>query len=185
MTNKKPAEAIAPELNEGVGKVTVLEALQEHQSALKRFISRFVLRSNDIDDVVQETFLRAFNAEKGRVITHPKSFLFKIARNIAITELTRKSTRMMDFLEEIDESDSEWGYVSAEDEVSAQEVIGVHCEAVAQLPPQCRRIYLMRKVHGLSYREIAQRCSITISTVEQHLAKGTRSCRLYVESRQA
>ena len=69
----------------------VLQAFQKHQAALRRFISRFVQRTQDIDDVAQEAFLRAYRAEKGKPIEQPKSFLFRIAHNVAITELTKKS----------------------------------------------------------------------------------------------
>lgn len=63
----------------------------------------------------------------------------------------------------------------------ADQTIGVHCEAVARLPPKCRRVYLMRKVHGMSHKEIAQHMGITTTTVERHITKGIRDCARYME----
>lgn len=162
----------------------VFSAFQLHQEALRRYISRLVRRPHDIDDIAQETFLRAYNAEKSHEqgIDQPKSFLFRIAHNVAITNLTRKSRQMMDCLEEASE-----GMLTPPliDEVIARQTIGIYCEAVAQLPTQCRRVFLMRKVHGMSHRDIAEQLGISHRTVEKHVAKGSRDCERYVRERQA
>jgi len=161
----------------------VYEAYVHHQAALKRFISRFLPNLHDIEDVSQETFLRAFSTEKERQIEQPKSFLFRIAKHIALTQLTRKSRQITDYLEEIDHRDALLKAESAEDEILAEESLGVHCEAVATLPPQCRRVYLMRKVYGMTHKEIAGRLDISVSTVEKHLIKGVEQCDYYVHER--
>lgn len=161
----------------------VLQAFQKHQGALRRFISRFVQRKQDIDDVAQEAFMRAYRAEKGKPIEQPKSFLFRIAHNVAITELTKKSHQIIDYIADIDESAVVWLDDSAEEQVMAEELIGIHCEAVAQLPPQCRRVFLMRKVHGMSHKDISVELGISISTVEKHMSKGVRACASYIEQR--
>ena len=168
-------------------KTGVLNAFQDHQLALRRFISRIVRRPHDIDDIAQETFLRAYDAEKNSSngIEKPKSFLFKIAHNVAITNLTRKSTQMMDYLAEIDEVGDTMLSPALLDEVIARQVVGIHCEAVAALPTQCRRVYLMRKVHGISHRDIAEQLGISHRTVEKHIGKGTKDCANYVRERQA
>lgn len=159
------------------------DAYARHQAALKRFISRFLPNSHDIEDVSQETFLRAFTVEKSRVIEQPKSFLFRIAKHVALTQLTRKSRQITDYLEDFDDSEVLLSEDTVEDELIAQETLGIHCEAVAGLPPQCRRVYLMRKVYGMSHKEIAGRLSIAVSTVEKHLIKGVEQCDRYVRER--
>jgi RNA polymerase sigma factor (sigma-70 family) len=170
-----------------VGRTGVFNAFQDHQQALRRFISRLVRRSHDIDDIAQETFLRAYNAEKNSNgdIEQPKSFLFKIAHNVAITNLTRKSNQMMDYLAEIDEINDLMLSPALVDEVIARQMVGIHCEAVASLPTQCRRVYLMRKVHGMTHKEIAEQLGISHRTVEKHIGKGIRDCANYVRERQS
>ena len=159
------------------------DAYARHQAALKRFISRFLPNSHDIEDVSQETFLRAFTVEKSREIEQPKSFLFRIAKHVALTQLTRKSRQITDYLEDFDDSEVLLTEDTVEDEVIARETLGIHCEAVAGLPTQCRRVYLMRKVYGMSHKEIAARLGIAVSTVEKHLIKGVEQCDRYVRER--
>ena len=180
----RPRSNQSPEhQNTGNQGSNVMSAFQKHQAALRRFISRFVQRPQDIDDVAQEAFMRAYRVEKGKPIEQPKSFLFRIAHNVAITELTKKSHQIIDYIADIDESAVVWLEHSVEDQVMAEELIGIHCEAVAQLPPQCRRVFLMRKVHGMSHKDISVELGISISTVEKHISKGIRDCANFIDQR--
>ena len=68
----------------------VLSAYKIHVDALRRFISRFVGK-HDVEDVVQEAFLRAYNAESGKPIEQPKSYLVRIAKHVALNQLRQRS----------------------------------------------------------------------------------------------
>ena len=67
--------------------------------------------------------------------------------------------------------------------MEGQTKLAVFCEAVASLPPQCRRAFLMRKVHGLSHKEISKQLGIAISTVEKHQAIGLKRCSEYMRNK--
>jgi RNA polymerase sigma-70 factor (ECF subfamily) len=161
----------------------ITAAFLEHVTFLKKFLTRFLREQQDIDDVIQETYLRAYSAEQIKSIEQPKAFLFRIARNLALTELTKKSRQITDYLADFDES-VVMGSETLEEEIEAREHLGLYCEAVAALPEQCRRVYLLRKVHGLSHKEIAERMRLTVSSVEKHLLKGMLKCRAYVRERE-
>jgi RNA polymerase sigma factor (sigma-70 family) len=166
-------------------RTEIYDAYVRHESSLKRFIARFMRGSPDIEDIAQEAFLRAYAAERERPIEQPKSFLFRIAKHVALSQLTRKSRQITDYIEDSDNSEVIATECSAEDEISAREILGLHCEAVASLPPQCRQVYLLRKVHGLSHKEIAGQLAIAVSTVEKHLIKAVEQCDRYVVERTA
>ena len=156
----------------------------EHQLFLKKFLSRYLYTQQDIDDVAQEAYLRAYQAEQKKDIEQPKAFLFRIARNIALTELTKKSRQITSYIADFDNSVVIPSEASVEDEIEARQHLGIYCEAVACLPKQCRRVFLLRKVHGLSHKEIAKRMGLTVSSVEKHLLKGVLKCRAYVRARE-
>jgi RNA polymerase sigma factor (sigma-70 family) len=161
----------------------VSEAYTRHGSSLKRFIRRFVRNSSDVEDIAQEAFLRAYAAERGRPIEQPKSFLFRIAKHLALNQLTCKARQITQYLEDSDDSSVIQIESSAEDEISARQILGLHCEAVAELTPQCRQAYLLRKVHGFSHKEVAKQLGIAVSTVEKHLMKAAGQCDRYVRER--
>lgn len=162
----------------------VSSAFLENNTFLKKYLARFLSELQDIEDVVQETYLRAYKAESRKAIDQPKAFLFRIARNLALTELTKKSHQITDFLEDITLSAVTEAGASVEDEIEARQNLGIYCEAVAVLPERTRRVYLLRKVHGLPHKEIAQRLELSVSSVEKHLKKGMLFCRDYVRKRE-
>ena len=167
----------------------MLGVYEEHLSVLKRFVLRLVRSQNDVDDVVQEAFLRAYNAENlanaenKKAILQPRSYLFRVAKNVALNQLRQKSNRPTDFLEDLEANDHMASEFTLEDEVLAQERLGIHCAAVAALPPKCRKVYLMRKVYGMTYKAIADALGISVSSVETHLERGFDKCDAYVEAR--
>lgn len=170
----------------GVGgkQSAIYAAFSEHRSALKRFIARFLASEADVEDITQEAFLKAFHAEQKKSIVQPKAFLFQVARNLALKELTKKSHQVTDLIEDLDDLDviGNGGSINdVESETQAREDLVIFCEAVATLPEQCRRVFLMRKVYGMSHKEIAGRLDIAVSTVEKHLVKGLKLCSTYMQ----
>ena len=154
----------------------------EHSHFLKKFLARFLNREQDIEDVAQEAYLKAYSAEQDKgEIDQPKAFLFSIAKNIALNELNRKSRQMTSYIEECQGSVALEASANTENTIEAKESLGVYCKAVAALPEKCRHVYLLRKVHGLTHREIADRLGISLSMVEKHLRIGTLSCRDYIQ----
>lgn len=166
----------------GARRSSVTVAFVEHQTFLKKFLTRFFVDSSDIDDVAQETYLRAYAAEKKKDIAQPKAFLFRIARNVALNELTKKSRQITDYIEEAGEPLVPDPSPSADDEAEADELLGLYCEAVAGLPEKARQAFLLRKVHGLSHKAIAQRMNLSVSSVEKYLIKGILACKTYLKN---
>jgi len=162
-------------------KSAVLRAYEAHFSALKRFVTRMLTSHHDVDDVMQEAFLRAYVVDSEKPIEQPKSYLFRVARNVAINQLRQKKRKPTDYLEDIDSSHETVADFTLEDELMAQQKLGIHCAAVSSLPPKCRKVYLLRKVYGMSYKDIAETLNITVSTVETHIEKGFARCDAYVE----
>lgn len=176
-------EPLRPDMASKPKKPALLEVFELHHLSLKRFIARYLNNHHDIEDVAQESFLRAFHAGQNVEVRQPKAFLFRIAKNVAVSQLRRKSRQITDYIEDQGGQDGLLGDAALEDEVIARQHLGVHCEAVASLPPQCRRVYILRKVYGLSHKEIAQHMGLAIKTVEKYLYTGIERCDLYVSER--
>ena len=162
----------------------VSAAFLENRAFLKRFLARFFSEHQDIEDVAQEAYLRAFVAEQKKEIEQPKAYLFRIARNLALTKLSKKSEKITDYIEECGVSVVIECEASADSEVEAEESLGLYCEAVAALPEKCRQVFLLRKVHGLAHKEIAQRMSLSVSSVEKYLLRGILECKAFVQEQE-
>jgi len=164
----------------------VSDAFLEHQTFLKKFLGRYFSRPQDIEDVAQEAFLKAYRAEKTQDVRAPKSFIFHIAKNVALQQLTKKSQLITDYIEDLANPQvvyEQQQTSSVEDTVVGHQKLAVFCEAVASLPPQCRKTFLMRKVYGLSHKEISKKLGIAISTVEKHQAIGLKRCSEFMRNK--
>ncbi|MEJ0034765.1 MAG: RNA polymerase sigma factor [Gammaproteobacteria bacterium] len=152
------------------------------QTGLKQYLLRFLVRRQDVEDIVQETFLRAYESEKSQTIRSPRSFLFKVAKNLALNELDRKSAQLMSYVGDMETLPLVDRRNSVEDDVEQQQRLAACTAAMACLSKQCRRALVMRKVFGFSHKEIARRMGISVRTVEKHLAKALQRCQESVQA---
>lgn len=159
----------------------ITKAFVEQQGPLKSFISRFIRRPQDIDDIAQETFVRAFLAEKKGEIQHPKAYIYRVARNLAFETLTKKSTQLTSYIEDSCDPALLQSGENVEDSMIVTEKFGRVKAAIAEMPPQCQRVFIMHKVYGFKYREISQQLGISVSTVEKHIMTGLKKCRQSVK----
>lgn len=163
---------------------TILEAYLANEIALKRYLLRFTRSRETADDLAQEAFLRAFAADTGRIIEAPKAFLFKIAKNLALNELARQSALIIEPLGDFERQEvlEDSNQAPVDDVVDRRERIRLLARAIAALPPQCAKVFMLRKMQGLSQKEIAVRLNISVRTVENHVALGLARCRTYMRA---
>jgi RNA polymerase sigma factor (sigma-70 family) len=143
-----------------------------HEPALRAWLTRRSLGGLEIDDVIQETYTRLFQAESIAHIHDAKNYAFQVAGSVVIDHLRRmkvvslSSVPDLDYLEVVSEDPSPERQVIDRDEL--QRLAGV----IARLPGKIRDVFTLRRVYGLSQREVAVRLGLSESTVEKHMAKG-------------
>ena len=151
---------------------SILTVFKRYRSSLKYFISGYVINPQDVDDVCQETFLRTYKSSIENEVQKPKSFMFRVAKNLIVSDLRRASTQLNEYVEDIDIVDSTIELDNLENNALAQEKLGVMCEAIAGLPNKCRQAVVMRKVYGLATKDIAKRMNISTITVSNYITRG-------------
>ncbi len=156
----------------------VLEIFLKNEQAIRRHIMRLCRSAADTDEILQETFLRGFAAETKGSISEPKAYLFQIAKNIALDKLRKKASLPIDSLEDsggssllLDEDQA-----AADTMLDGRRKLALFAKAVAQLPPQCRKAFLLRHVNDYSYKQIASRMNISVSAVEKHVTIALVKC---------
>lgn len=159
------------------------EQLQPHEGMLRAWLrSRFPV-VEDIDDIVQEAYLRVLRAHESdcHSIASPKAFLFTTARNLVLMQLRHRGVERTDALAEIDPSDILDEKANVPDYVVHEEELEILTKAIQSLPTRCRQILTLRKIYGLSQREVASQLGLSEHTVEAQGTIGLRKLTAYFE----
>ncbi len=152
-----------------------MEDLEQYRPALRRFLARRMVAYEEIDDLVQEVFLRVHAAAAKKPLRSPKTFLFTTAKNLIIDRQRRRFVRGPKWtVEDFDEIAQP--QISPEESASNSEQAAILWGAIKRLPPRCRIALVLRKFHHLSYKEIATEMEISEKTVEKHLARALTLC---------
>lgn len=150
--------------------------LTNHRS-LCRFLTRMLRCEEAASEVAQEAYVRMLRYAQSTPLTHPRAYLFQVAANLARTRLRRehhntRSLQEASLLEEI-----ECPGENTERAAIAKQGLERLSQAVANLPPRCREVFLMNRMDGLSYQQIAERLGISLNMVEKHIIKALLHCR--------
>ena len=143
-----------------------------HEPHLRAWLRRRSLGGLEIDDVIQETYTRLVAADSVAHIHDAKSYIFQVAGSVVIDHLRRmkvvpiSSVPDLDYLEVISEEPSPERLAIDRDELTRL------AQVIASLPGKVRDVFTLRRVHGLSQREVAERLGLSESTVEKHMARG-------------
>ena len=151
---------------------------------LKRAISGIV-PPKEVEDIVQEAYVRACQVEGEASIRAPRSFLFKTVKNLALDHIKRSESRLSDSFEEeaILEPYENYAYGKDPlDETVSHQEFSLFCEAVRLLPAQCRRAFVLKKVYGFSRKEIAELMNVSENTVQTQIARGLKASLRFMDA---
>jgi RNA polymerase sigma-70 factor (ECF subfamily) len=152
---------------------------------LRKRLSRAVGRivpPDDVEDILQETFLRCYQASTRSTVQFPRSFMLTTARNLALNHIALAHNRLVEGVDSFDDSAvALYRDESGENSLETEERFLMLCRAVRVLPAQCRRAFVLMKVYGLSRKEVAAYMGISENTVHKHVTKGLMMCAEYLE----
>ena len=144
-----------------------------HERALRAWLGPRAA-GGEVDDIVQETYAILAGLPSVAQILNVRAYMFQVAQTVVLQRLRRAAIVRIDAVVEIESLRILDDEPSPEQLVSDRQELRHVAMLIAQLPPKCREAFLLRKVEGLSQREIAQRMGVSEGTVEKHIAKGVR-----------
>jgi len=160
------------------------ETVQPHERALRAWLRSRYPELTDVDDVVQEAFVRVLRARANGPILSVKALLFVAAKNLALNRLrdrrrdpTQQSLADFDLGGVCDDSED------IPETVARLEEVGVLIEAIQSLPARCRQVMTLRRIYGLSQKEVAARLGIAEHTVEAQSTIGLNKCADFFRAR--
>ncbi|MEJ5287576.1 MAG: hypothetical protein CH6_0477 [Candidatus Kapaibacterium sp.] len=165
------------------GNINQFEKLEKkYRKPLTLLISRMIRNSEDVRDIVQETFIRAYN--NLRFFNREYSFhswLFKIASNLCIDYIRKRRIQtisieqpfaLTDEEKRIDYPDSD---TDTYNKIFTSERNKILHQAIEQLPEHYKNIIILRHFEELDYQEISQRLGLPLGTVKAQLFRARKA----------
>lgn len=159
---------------------STLEVFVNIKARLSRFLVSMV-PPRDVEDIIQETYVRMCKVENKTLIKDSESFMFRTARNLALDYLKRAETRLTSGVDDIDEILLE-EYDPTFGQIASDEEFGLFCAAIRELPKQSQRAFILKKVYGYSLKEIMLEMDLGQPTVESHIVSATKKCVQYMRN---
>ncbi len=156
------------------------EEVQPHETSLRSYLKGSFSTVRDVDDIVQESYLRLLKARTAHPIECARAFLFRVARNVAINLLNRERVSPIDAVKDIDSLLVVEDGLNAAASACAREELLLLAQAIDSLPARCREIVILRRIKNVSQKEIAARLGIAEATVEVQVVRGVKRCGDYL-----
>jgi len=158
------------------------DEVHPHEAALRGYL-RSAFPSLDVDDVVQESYLKLLRTRAAGRIASTKAYLFAIARNTALTLFHRRRIFSATPVSELPDSRVLDAGPDAAQALVARERFDLMSQAIAQLPHRCGEVMRLAVLRGCSNAEIAGILGLAENTVRVHLARGIAKCADYLRAR--
>lgn len=161
-----------------------MDEVQPHDASLKSYLRHSFPSVRDVEDVVQESYLRLLETRATAGIRSARAFLFSVAKRLAIDVIRRERRQARHTVPDVPQAlDVPAPGADVAERVSRDEEIALLAAAIHALPQACRRIMILRKLDGLSHAEIAARLGISVSTVEVQIGRGMEKCAQFLRQR--
>lgn len=145
------------------------------EAALMRYIRRNWRNESDVADLRQEIYARVYGAARERLPLQAKPFLFATARNHLINQARRAQVVSIEHVADLESSPVAVDTVTPDRHVTARDELRRVQAGLDRLPPRCREVVVLRKIEGLTTKEVAARLNVSVDTVEQQMVHGMRA----------
>jgi RNA polymerase sigma-70 factor (ECF subfamily) len=148
------------------------QEVQPHDADLKAYLRGAFPGVRDVDDVVQESYLRVCRARAVGPISTARGFLFRVARNLALDGLRSARRRPVAQVGDMAALDAVSDQPSAADTAVESEKFVALDAALASLSSRQRQVVMLCKLQSRSHCEVALRLGLSEKTVAEHLYRG-------------
>jgi RNA polymerase sigma-70 factor (ECF subfamily) len=145
------------------------------EAALTRFIRRNWRNESEVVDLRQEIYARIYASARQQLPLQAKAFLFTTARNHLINSATRARIVSFEHVTDLEALPIAIDEMTPDRTLLAREALRRVQAGLDRLPPRCRQVVVLRRIEGLTTREVASRLGVSIDTVEQQMVHGMRA----------
>ncbi len=147
-------------------------------SKLCRYALSYMQDEQAAEDVVQDTFIRIWETKR-ELVGSPdiRFYLVTAVRNNCISALRKLKSSSIHYTDEAPEPEPEPFFTATQHREDAVERKQKLAAALDLLPPKCKEVFLLVKMHSMSYKQVAESLDISVKTVENQMGKALRVLR--------
>ena len=142
----------------------------KHEPALRTWLGRRRIAGLEIDDIVQETYAKLITLESVAGIGNVKNYMFQTAYSVLVSHVRRAKIVAFETVTDLEQLTASRDY-SPEDQIVDRDELNRLARAIATLPGKVRDVFVLRRVNGLSQRDVALELGLSESTVEKHMSR--------------
>lgn len=156
-----------------------MQQAQPHEPALRGYL-RSQFPSVDVDDVVQESYLRVWKVRALQPIRSARALLFTVARRLALDVIRRNRRSPVVPVKDFSQLFVLDPKPDAAGAACATEDFAFLVAAIDSLPARCREIFILCQLEGLPHKEVAARLGLSENTVAVQSARGLQRCEAFL-----
>lgn len=149
----------------------------QYFEAIRNYIYFMCSDSGLAEDIAQDTFVKLWDNRTSIVLSTVKSYLYAIARNMTLNQLKRNKLKYNFIAQTELGSNSETPEFSMEQQEFKEKLEA----AIASLPEGSREVFLMNRIEGIKYIEIAERLGLSVKAIEKRMSKALKILREKIE----
>jgi RNA polymerase sigma factor (sigma-70 family) len=161
------------------------ELFLKHAHEVSAFIRGRWPREQDVDDIMQESFLRLSQVTDPETILNPRAFLFTTASNMAVDRHRRRKTRERYIEPDADIENLANDHLSPDRHLAAHQALERFTEWLDELPELHRHAFVLYRIEGCSHAEIAVRLGISVSSSERYVKHAMQHIGVHLSAMQA
>lgn len=161
----------------------ITRLFSEHNESLVRFLSARLHSVQEAKEVAQEAYVRLLSLDDSGAVSFLRAFLFKTAANLAVDRLRVRqrqrqamSAGLCDELREVTRPDHE---------AAQAEEVEIVRRLIGELPPKCRQVFLLHRIQGEDFPQIAQRMNLSERMVRHYVLRAVLYCRAGLDAAQS
>jgi len=167
--------AFGPDISRDLAVRWLAREVLPHEGDVRRWLARSMARSAEVDDVIQEAYCRLADIDDPARIASPRAYFFQTARSVVLEQMRRQRIVRFETVTEIDALNIEWDEPSPERIAGGRKELERVMQIINRLPDRCRRIFEMRRIMGLSQKEIARQLDVSENVVENEATRGLKA----------
>lgn len=177
--NIRPARAIRParEETEGetpIGHLGFADLYRRELPRLRRFFRARIPNPEDAFDLAHEALARFLAVSKSSTINSPGGYLTRIAGNLVLDRAKRGSTKLADLSLPIEDALDAASDVDLHQEIELRQEAECWRSILSMLPPLTLDVFLLNRIEGYTYAEVAARLDIPVWRVKRQMQRALR-----------